>query len=126
MKMEPRKIAEKVWLDIYNNDTLIYNTFEEYWLSEFNKQNTMEKFARKCSATSEGMNDGYVYLDGDMYFKYEKDLVAHLRGLCEDNNELSDEFLLKESYDLEEYYYTEWNDEDDYEYQMINGILTEI
>jgi hypothetical protein len=86
----------------------------------------MKKFARKCSVTSEGMNDGYVYLDGDMYFKYEKDLVAHLRGLCEDNNELSDEFLLKESYDLEEYYYTEWDDEDDYEYQMINGILTEI
>jgi hypothetical protein len=41
--MESRKIAEKVWLDIYNNDTLIYNTFEEYWLAEFNKQNIMEK-----------------------------------------------------------------------------------
>ena len=39
-KKEPRKIAEKVWLDIYNNDTLIYNTFEEYWLAEFNKENT--------------------------------------------------------------------------------------
>ena len=87
----------------------------------------MEKFARKCSVTNEGMNDGYVYLDGDMYFKYEKDLIKHLRNQSEDNaKEFSDEFLLKESYELEEYYYTEWDDEDDYEYQMINGVLTEI
>jgi len=25
------KIAKKVWDDIYNNDTLTFNTFEEYW-----------------------------------------------------------------------------------------------
>ena len=86
----------------------------------------MEKYARKCSITSEGMNTGYVYLDGDMYFKYEKDLVSYLRGMCEDNENLSDEFLLKESYNLEEYYYTEWEDEDEFEYQMIDGVLTEI
>lgn len=56
MKMEPRKIAEKVWLDIYNNDTLIYNTFEEYWLSEFNKQNTMKTLQINLGLNNNPMN----------------------------------------------------------------------
>jgi len=86
----------------------------------------MEKFARQCSVTGEGMNNGYVYRDGEMYFKYEPDLVAHIRSLDNDSSNLSDEFLLGEAYDLEEYYYTEWEDEDDYQYQLINGVLTEL
>jgi hypothetical protein len=86
----------------------------------------MEKFARKCSATGEGMNEGYVFRDGEMYFKYEEDLVAYLRELDENSTDLSDEFLLDEAYGLDEYYYTEWEDEDEYEYEMINGTLTEI
>lgn len=28
--------AEKVWNDMSNNDTLIYNTFDDYFFSEFN------------------------------------------------------------------------------------------
>jgi hypothetical protein len=84
----------------------------------------MEKFARQCSATGEGMNNGYVYRDGEMYFKYEPDLIAHLRSLDEYSSNLSDEFILNEAYNFEEYYYTEW--EDDYQYELINGVLTEI
>lgn len=68
----------------------------------------METFARVCSVTGEGMNEGYVFGDGEMYFKYEKDLISFLRQR-EGNNELSDEFLLSEAYELEEYYYTDWN-----------------
>ena len=28
---ELKSVAKKVWVDIYNNDTLTYNSFEEYW-----------------------------------------------------------------------------------------------
>lgn len=87
----------------------------------------MEKFARKCSATSVGMNEGYVVNDGDEYFANKSDLVKWLRDRNVDEyNELSDEFLLNEAYSLEEYYWTEWYDEEDHQYEMINGVLTEI
>ena len=69
----------------------------------------METFARICSVTGESMNEGYVFGDGEMYFKYEKDFIAFLRQR-DGNNDLSDEFLLSEAYELEEYYYTEWNE----------------
>ena len=87
----------------------------------------MEKFARKCSATGVGMNEGYVVNDGDEYFANKSDLVKWLRDRNVDEyNELSDEFLLNEAYSLEEYYWTEWYDEEDHQYEMINGVLTEI
>jgi len=87
------------------------------------KHNKM-KYARKCSATGEGMNEGYVFRDGDKYFKYEKDLVAHLRSLnVDERNELTDEYLIDESYNLGEHYWTEWEDEDDFEYEMVDGII---
>lgn len=75
------------------------------------KFKTMEKFARRCDATGKGMNDGYVVGDGHMYFSEEQHLIDWLRkrGGMED---LSDEFILKEVYELEEYYYTVWDEED--------------
>jgi hypothetical protein len=79
----------------------------------------MTKYAKQCSITGEGMNEGYVYYDGEMYFKYEKDFVMFLRYQnehIENTWDLSDEFILKESYELGEYYYTEWEDEEDFEY----------
>ena len=75
----------------------------------------MRKYAKQCSITGEGMNEGYVYYDGEMYFKYEKDFVLFLR-YQNDIWDLSDEFILNESYDNGEYYYTEWEDEEDFEY----------
>jgi hypothetical protein len=36
-------------------------------------------------------------------------------------NELSDEFILKEAYNLEEYYYTEWDAEDEDEWYDEDG-----
>jgi hypothetical protein len=80
----------------------------------------MEKFARKCSVTGQGMNDGYVFNDGEMYFKNEEDLIVFLRSR-EDNNDLSDDFLLKEAYDQEEYYYTEWDEIDEDEWYDAEG-----
>ena len=31
-------IAKKVWQDIFNNETLIYNNFEDYYNDKLNKQ----------------------------------------------------------------------------------------
>ena len=51
-------VAKKVWDDIHNNDTLIYNDFEEYFFDQFiksdeilqRKRTPMEH--RGCPSTS--------------------------------------------------------------------------
>lgn len=70
-------------------------------------------YARKCSVTGEGMNEGFVYRDGEMYFKYEKDLIAHLRSLGDEAyNDASDQYILDEAYNLGEYCFTEFEDDE--------------
>ena len=83
------------------------------------------RYARICSVTGKGINQGYVTEDLS-YFKYKKDLTAHLR---EFDRELSENYpnnedFLNECYENEFYYYTEW--EEDYEWQEINGRLVEL
>ena len=68
---------------------------------------TKENFARTCDVTGEGMNEGFLYLD-TMYFKYEKDLIAQLKKDNKDNEGMSDDFILNDSYNAETHYYTEW------------------
>ena len=52
------------------------------------------KYARQCSVTGEGMNEGYLVND-DTYVKYEADLINLIRSWNVDEyNELSDEFIL--------------------------------
>ena len=72
----------------------------------------MDKYARKCDATGRGMNEGFVVGDGELYFSDEKHLIDWLRGRGGMEN-LSDEFVLNEAYEQEEYYYTEWEEIDD-------------
>jgi len=85
----------------------------------------MEKFARKCDATGKGIWEGYVVGDGELYFSEEKHLIDHLRSRGGMDG-LSDEFILNESYEQDEYYYSEWDkydiddvyyDEDGNEYE---------
>jgi hypothetical protein len=87
-------------------------------------------WARKCSATGEGMNEGYCVFDGEEYFKYEKDLIKYLRNReqspSDESSGLSDEFLLNEAYELDEYYWTKWEDITDYQYFEQDGKLIEI
>ena len=74
----------------------------------------MKAFERKCSATGVGMNEGFVFRDGEMYFSTEELLIKHLRSLGdEDYNNVSDEFLLSEAYMVGDYYYTTWDSESD-------------
>jgi hypothetical protein len=85
------------------------------------------KYARRCDITGEGMNEGYIVDEGMMHVKYEKDLIALLRSWgVDEENELSDEYILAESYKLEEYYWTEWECPTDLQYEEVNGKLIEI
>ena len=84
------------------------------------------KYARKCSVTGEGMNEGYLVND-DTCVKYEADLIKLIRSWNVDEyNELSDEFILDESWQHEEYYWTEWECPTDLQYEEVNGKLIEI
>ena len=81
------------------------------------------KYARACDITGEGMNEGYCIGDGHMYIKYEVDLIKHIRdaekeGSTEYTADMTDEFLLNDYYNAE--YYTEWKDEDNFQYEEIN------
>jgi len=85
------------------------------------------KYARQCSVTKQGMNAGYLIQDGEMYIKYEKDLIAHIRSIEGEDvskDSLTDESLLNEYYEDGYYYYTEWDDKDDFQYEIINSTLT--
>ena len=74
-------------------------------------------FARLCSATGRGMNEGYCCLDGDLYFAEESDLLAWLRSDEGAGYEgMSDEFVLADAYEAEMYYYTEWEELDEDEW----------
>ena len=82
----------------------------------------MKKFARKCSATSKGMNEGYCVRDGDLYFSEEQYLVKWLRDRnVDETSELSDEYILNEAYQLDEYYWTEWDAEHEDEWYDNDG-----
>jgi hypothetical protein len=86
------------------------------------------KYARKCSVTGEGMNEGWVWFDGMFYTKYEKDTIKHLRrdwgkGSTE---EWSDDKMLEEAVEHDVLYWTMWEDESEHQYEEINGKLIEI
>ena len=76
----------------------------------------MKKFARQCSVTGEPMNEGWCFGDGCDYAKYETDAIKLAKDYGYDS--------LEEAYDDECCYWTEW--EDDYQYELVNGELIEI
>ena len=77
------------------------------------------KFARRCDATGQGMNKGYVFGDGEKYFKYKTDATKYALSLGYSS--------LDNAYDNGAYYYTEWTDESDYQFfKLKNGPLQKI
>ena len=62
------------------------------------------KYARECSITGEGMNEGWVGDDGCFYFKYEKDAKQWCisRGYRDIDDAYADDVI----------YYTEWDEFD--------------
>jgi hypothetical protein len=74
-------------------------------------------FARKCSVTGKGMNSGFV-IQGSRYIAQEKDALKVV---------VSEGFKnLKDAYEQEYCYFTEWNDFDDMEYILFGGVLFEL
>ena len=83
-------------------------------------------YPRTCSASGEGVYEGYLCEDGTI-FKYEKDLIHWIKSRRNyvDSFEPSDEFLLDESHQLEEYFWTTWSDDVDNHddvYQVIENM----
>jgi len=74
------------------------------------------KFARQCSITSEGMNEGWCFGDGQEYAKYEE-------GAIQIANDWGYK-TLQQAYDDDACYWTEW--EDEYQYEVVDGQLVEI
>lgn len=81
-----------------------------------------EKFARQCDFTGEGMNEGYVFNGGQFYAKDEETAKKYVEDCLNLNWE---EELQTVNTDEEWFYWTEW-EEEDYEWEVIDGVLTEI
>ena len=71
-----------------------------------------EDNCRLCEITGEcitALGEGYIFGDGEAYFKNESDLLTHLKSeILEYQNE-SKEFILYDAYEIGLYYYTEFN-----------------
>lgn len=90
-----------------------------------------EKFARKCSITGEGMNEGWKI--GDSYFKYQKDADAPARTFPNEETIGSNYKNFKELYnsigeddDTDFCYWTEWEMPTDAQYIFKKGKLIKI
>lgn len=113
-------------------------------------------WARQCSITGEGMNEGWCWGDGEFYTKYEKDTLAEcvkdklsiIEHYCLTPDEVILENISKEEFDninslmnkdaltpsnlltmgyVSDYlYWTEWEVKYDAQYKEINGKLIEL
>ena len=68
------------------------------------------KYARQCDVTGKGMNKGFCICDGEYYVSEEVGIEWWLK-------EHTSYKTAQEAYDDEYYYYTEWEDEDDYQFE---------
>ena len=74
----------------------------------------MEKFARVCSVTGKGFNEGYCWGDGSFYTINEEVTIKELRKDFPEQSELTDDELLTWAVEEEDIlYWSEWYDEDD-------------
>ena len=99
-------------------------------------ENTKIMYAKKCTATGEGMNEGFVTYGAENFFKYKRDLIVHLREYewefrdtlekLIDTNDLTDDEFLEYCYNDDVCYYYEWDSYECNEWEEINGELIEI
>lgn len=86
-------------------------------VAEENKQppKPYKMWARKCDGTGDGMNEGYVFGDGEKYFAYESNALIYAQSIGYKD--------LDDAYDHRAFYWTEW--EEDRQYIEIDGKLME-
>lgn len=75
------------------------------------------KYARKCSVTGEGINNGYCIGDGQDYAKDRAALQEHFKW--------KDDAEKQKSFDAGEYYWTTWEMPIEAQYIVKNGELVE-
>lgn len=73
----------------------------------------MEKFARRCDITGRGMNEGYVFGDGEQYACDEESALQIAQQYGYDN--------LDDAFEDDAYYYTEWDEVDEDEWYDEDG-----
>jgi hypothetical protein len=79
-----------------------------------------DKYARKCDKCGEGMNEGFCIYEGEEYY-------------CSDEclHSVYSKSVWEGMYDAEDIgnspsYWTEWEDIEDYQYQIIDGKLQDV
>ena len=80
-----------------------------------------DKYARSCNCCGKGMNEGYFA----NYEYFCSDECLYTQYTAKEWEELASDGVEDEGGN-DCYYWTEWEDEEDYQYQIINGILEEI
>lgn len=95
-----------------------YNTESVKLISKGYK--CVNTYARQCSKTRRGMNEGYCFNDGDAYFIDVADAEVYAKEIGYES--------LSDAYESGAYYFTEWDaDEEHFYYEEDeNGILHEI
>jgi hypothetical protein len=100
---------------------------EEMYAQELEQCNIEEesvkgdKYARCCTCCGDGMNEGYFA----NYEYFCSDKCLHTQYTAEEWEELASDGVEAEEGN-DNYYWTEWEDEEEYEYQFIDGELKEI
>ncbi len=84
-------------------------------------------YARQCSVTEDGMNEGWCWGDGLFYTKSYETTIIELRKDYPDKKDLTDDELLTLAVEVDErLYYTEWECEEDMQYAEIGGTLYDV
>ena len=134
---EARAEANEIYTDEY--DQFYFDGSEgseKIYISEHNVYEN-ERYARQCSITEEGMNQGWYDEDEGMYFKYKKDAVKYIKGLMLNTFESEgdsafdidkykkDDDILDVGYNHFNTYWTSWECETELQYKLVDGELIE-
>ena len=109
---------------------------EKIYISEHNVYDN-ERYARQCSITNEGMNQGWIDEDTGVYFKYKKDAVKYIKDLMLNTYESEgdsafdidkykkEDDILDIGYEHFNTYWTSWECESELQYKLVDGELIE-
>jgi hypothetical protein len=121
-----RTYSTTLLIDAESQEDAISALGDEIYRQELEQCNVIsqvikgDKYARKCDKCGQGMNEGFCIYEGEEYY-------------CSDEclHSVYSKSVWEGMYDAEDIgnspsYWTQWEDEEDYQYQIINGILEEI
>tara|TARA_R110002012_G_scaffold179165_1_gene344732 strand:+ start:70 stop:624 length:555 start_codon:yes stop_codon:yes gene_type:complete len=87
-------------------------------------------YARRCCKTGEGMNEGWIFGNGDMYIKHESDVIKELRGpdwkdfwseAWTELSEREDADILDSAFEHDICHWTEWDPSEEDEWYTRYG-----